>query len=94
MYKTTTDQIVAPLESNGNSNNGEGIRQSKPLKFRFHKDGTISVRCHGRWLHNIELDASLYLSAPAAVRRRIVKTEFWTGRPLVSGSAVLVGRRN
>jgi hypothetical protein len=89
MYKTTTT-IVTPLESNGNSNNGEGIRQPKPLKFRFHRTGEISVRVNGKWYHNQELSPAIYLSAPAAVRRRIVKTEFEIGRPLVSGSAVLI----
>jgi len=85
----TTHQIVTPLFSNGNSNhNGEKTRPPKPLKFRFHKNGAISVRVNGRWFRDQQLSPAIYLSAPAAIRRRIIKNEFETGRSLVSGSAV------
>jgi hypothetical protein len=85
-----TAQTVMSFAKNGNGK----TRPSKPLKFRFHKDGSISVRCEGHWHHDQELSPALYLSAPAAVRRRIVKQEFETGRPLVSGSPVLLERRD
>jgi hypothetical protein len=87
-------QSVMPLRSNGKKNNGEAVRQSKPFKVRLHKNGTISARVGGRWYHNEELPRALYLSALAATHRRIVKQKFKTGRPLVAGSPVLLGRRH
>ena len=83
-----TAQTVLPFAKNGNG------KTPKPVRFRFHKDGSISVRVDGHWQYDRELSPALYLSAPAAVRRRIVKQEFETGRPLVSGSPVLLERRD
>ena len=86
-------QTVTPFAKNGNSNN----HQSKPLKFRFHKDDTVSVRVNGHWIHGQQLDPRLLLSLPAATRqaamKRVVAIEFKTGRPLISASPVLVSNR-
>jgi hypothetical protein len=81
-------QTLLPLAGNGNKK----TRPPKPLKIRFHKSGEISVRVDGIWHHDQQLLPALYLSAPAAVRRRVVQNEFITGRPLVSGSPVLIRR--
>lgn len=68
----------------------------KPVKFRFHVDGSISVRVDGRWHHGQELDQRLYLSFPGEIRRqimkRIVALEYADGRSRIEGSAVVVSR--
>ena len=60
-------------------------KPAKPVKFKFHLDGSISVRVNGKWFHGQELDQRLYLSWPGEVRRRVMKrlvlAEYRDGRP-------------
>lgn len=74
------------------SGKGE-VKAAKPVKFCLHRNGAISVRVDGGWHHGQELTPSLYLSAPTAVRQRIIRAEYLDGKPRVSGSAVLVQAR-
>jgi hypothetical protein len=93
--QNASKQILLPFAHQYNTKpgaNGEP-KTKRPLKFRFHRNGEISVRVDGRWHHDQVLSQSVYLSAPAAVRQRIIKAEFQDGKPRVLGSAVLVGRR-
>jgi hypothetical protein len=86
--------------SNGAQPNGASPigKPVKPVKFRFHVNGDISVRVNGRWFHQQELDQRLYLSWPGEVRRRVMKrivqAEYLDGQSRITGSAVVVTRNN
>jgi hypothetical protein len=85
-----------PLQ-NGMKNNGASPAE-KPVKFKFHRDDTISVRVKGRWIHGVTLDPKLYLSFPGEIRRRIirqiVRLEYRDGRARIDGSPVVVTTKN
>jgi hypothetical protein len=69
---------------------------AKPVKCRFHTDGSVSIRVNGRWHHDQQLDHRLFLSLPGATRqavmRRIITAEYRNGRQLITGSKILVSK--
>jgi len=95
MVKTKNyEQEILPFAVEGKRKALTVNGEVEPVRFVFHKDGTISVRVAGHWHHNQQLTPSLYLSAPGSIRERIIRAEYQDGQPRVSGSSVLVTRVN
>jgi hypothetical protein len=67
-------QSLLPFALRGKQKTANGA-SAKPVRFRFHRYGSISVRVDGSWHRQQTLSPSLYLSVPGRIREQISKAE-------------------
>jgi hypothetical protein len=64
-----------------------------PNKLVFHADGTLSVRIGGKWRNAIsQVTRSEYMALPYEAKKRLLLTEFASGRELIEGTRLMVAR--
>ena len=67
--------------------------KDSPNKLVFHADGTFSVRIAGKWRSAVtQLTRTEYMALPYEAEKRLLLTEFETGRELIEDTRLMVAR--